>query len=57
MEAPDAEVQYAEVVDAERLLPLVRIEPEQRVLAAVAVFFGKTRLIDNTFVTASAAST
>ena len=48
--APDAEVQYAEVVDAHTLQPIEHIEPGQEVLAAVAVFFGDTRLIDNTFV-------
>lgn len=48
--APDAEVQYAEVVDANTLQPLDHLEPGQEVLAAVAVFFGDTRLIDNTFV-------
>ena len=48
--APDANVQYAEVVDARTLQPLDRLSPGQDVLAAVAVFFGDTRLIDNTFV-------
>ncbi len=51
-QAPDAHVQYAEVVDVETLQPLDRIAPGQDVLAAVAVFFGKTRLIDNAFVRA-----
>lgn len=53
-QAPDARVQYAEVVDAETLQPVERITPGQHVLAAVAVFFGDTRLIDNTFVRAPA---
>lgn len=48
--APDAEVQYAEVVDVHTLQPLDRLTQGQEVLAAVAVFFGETRLIDNTFV-------
>lgn len=48
--APDAEVQYAEVVDAHTLQPVDHLAPGQDVLAAVAVFFGDTRLIDNTFV-------
>jgi pantoate--beta-alanine ligase len=48
--APDANVQYAEVVDANTLQPIDRLAPGQHVLAAVAVFFGDTRLIDNTFV-------
>jgi len=48
--APDADVQYAEVVDAHTLQPVEHLAPGQDVLAAVAVFFGDTRLIDNTFV-------
>src|SRR5690606_38504085 len=36
-EAPDARVQYAEVVDVETLQPVDRIAPGQQVLAAVAV--------------------
>ena len=51
-QAPDARVQYAEVVDAETLQPLEAIAPGQQVLAAVAVYFGNTRLIDNVFVQA-----
>jgi len=49
--APDAEVQYANVVDAHTLQPVERLSPGQDVIAAVAVFFEKTRLIDNAFVT------
>ncbi len=48
--APDAEVEYAEVVDAHTLQPVDHLAPGQEVLAAVAVHFGDTRLIDNTFV-------
>jgi len=48
--APDGEVEYAEVVDAHTLQPLDILRPGQDVLAAVAVYFGDTRLIDNTFV-------
>lgn len=48
--APDAEVQYAGVVDAQTLQPVDRLSPGENVLAAVAVFFGDTRLIDNCFV-------
>jgi pantoate--beta-alanine ligase len=55
--APDADVQYAEVVDARTLQPLERLSPGQEVLAAVAVFFGDTRLIDNTFVQVPASRT
>lgn len=43
--APLARVDYAEVLDADRLTPPDR--STRRVVAAVAVFFGKTRLIDN----------
>lgn len=55
-EAPDARVQYAEVVDVETLQPVDRIAPGQQVLAAVAVFFGNTRLIDNAFAQAPLSS-
>jgi pantoate--beta-alanine ligase len=50
--APEARLQYAEVVDTATLQPVARIEPGQEVLAALAVFFGETRLIDNAFVQA-----
>jgi pantoate--beta-alanine ligase len=43
--APGAALDYAEVVDAETLRPLDRLRGT--VLAAVAVKFGATRLIDN----------
>jgi pantoate--beta-alanine ligase len=45
---PGAAVDYAEVVDADSLLPLVRLAG--KVLLAVAVRFGQTRLIDNELV-------
>lgn len=48
-QAPDARVQYVEVVDTEQLRPLGRLQEGQNALAAMAVFFGETRLIDNTF--------
>lgn len=48
-EAPSAQVQYAEVVETETIQPIKTIQPGQEVLAAVAVFFGKTRLIDSSF--------
>ncbi|MDX1548158.1 MAG: pantoate--beta-alanine ligase [Rhodothermales bacterium] len=51
-QAPLARVQYAEVVDARTLQPVARIAPGQAVIAAVAVYFGATRLIDNCFATA-----
>ena len=47
--APDGEVEYAEVVDAHTLQPVEHLAPGQEVLAAVAVYFGDTRLIDNAF--------
>jgi pantoate--beta-alanine ligase len=40
-----ARIDYAEIVDADTLQPRLTIEP--RTLLAVAVFFGRTRLIDN----------
>jgi len=46
-DAPLGDVEYVNIVDADRLTPLQTLEPGQRVLAAVAVHFGDTRLIDN----------
>lgn len=50
--APLARLQYAEVVDADALQPVERLGKDGasggRYLAAVAAFFGDTRLIDNT---------
>jgi pantoate--beta-alanine ligase len=43
--APSARIDYIELVDAETLQARDRVEPNS--LLAVAVFFGKTRLIDN----------
>jgi pantoate--beta-alanine ligase len=43
--APLARIDYAEIVGAEDLQP--RLTIASRSLLAVAVFFGKTRLIDN----------
>jgi len=45
--AAGAALQYAEVVEAESLQPVERLAPG-RYLAALAVLFGTTRLIDNT---------
>ena len=42
---PGSRVQYARIVDAETLQPLARLD--RPAAAAVAVFLGKTRLIDN----------
>ena len=44
-EAPLARVDYVDLVDAETLQPIETIKPNS--LLAVAVYFGKTRLIDN----------
>jgi len=44
-EAPLARIDYVELVDADTLEPRATVEPNS--LMAVAVFFGKTRLIDN----------
>ena len=44
--APEAKVDYIEVVDAETLEPVAEVE--RPALVAMAVFFGGTRLIDNT---------
>ena len=43
--APKAGIDYCEVVDAETVQPIDRIEG--KAVAALAVLFGKTRLIDN----------
>lgn len=48
-EASLAKIQYIDVVDAATLRRIDEIEPGQQVLAALAVFFGGTRLIDNSF--------
>lgn len=45
--APLSRLQYAEIVNAETLQPVQMLEPGTY-LAALAVFFGETRLIDNT---------
>jgi len=44
-EMPLARIDYAELVDAETLQPIDFVKPNS--LLAVAVYFGKTRLIDN----------
>ena len=49
-------VQYAEVVDTDFIQPIERIESGQHVLVAVAVYFEKTRLIDNVFVQSPAST-
>jgi pantoate--beta-alanine ligase len=44
-EAPLTQIDYVELVDAETLQPVEMVRPNS--LLALAVFFGKTRLIDN----------
>ena len=44
-EAPRARIDYVALVDAETLQPVETLQPNS--LLALAVFFGKTRLIDN----------
>lgn len=51
-ESSVAQIQYAEVVETETLQPIETVEKGQEVLVAIAVYFGKTRLIDNQFVKA-----
>lgn len=48
-QAPLARIDYVEVVDAESLVPVKTVESPA--LLALAVFFGATRLIDNTVLT------
>jgi pantoate--beta-alanine ligase len=45
-----ARLQYAELVDSESLQPVERLDKGLEVIAALAVYFGDTRLIDNVFV-------
>ena len=45
--APLARIEYVEIVDDENLEPVSEVKPGT--LAAVAVWFGKTRLIDNIY--------
>ncbi len=44
-EEPLAKIDYVEMVDADSIEPLTKAEG--RVLTAMAVYIGKTRLIDN----------
>lgn len=43
-------IDYIEIVDYQTLEPIKQIQKNQTVLIALAVFFGKTRLIDNLLV-------
>lgn len=51
---PLAAIDYAEVVDAETFEPVVRVS--RRCYALLAVFIGKTRLIDNLYIEAAGES-
>ena len=46
----EGDVQYIEIVDIDTIQPVADIGDHREVLIALAVFFGKTRLIDNVFV-------
>jgi pantoate--beta-alanine ligase len=48
--APHARLDYAEIVDAATLEPVVKLTKGRKALAALAVFFSKTRLIDNVLI-------
>lgn len=49
-QAPLATLQYAEVVSTDTLSPVEDLVPGSQVLAAVAAYFGRARLIDNAIV-------
>ncbi|NND73296.1 MAG: pantoate--beta-alanine ligase [Rhodothermales bacterium] len=48
--SPLADLQYVEVVDGESLARVRELTPGRSAIAATAVYFGETRLIDNTFI-------
>ena len=48
--APNAKLQYAELVTASRLQPVEHLMPGERVIVGVAVYFRDIRLIDNAIV-------
>lgn len=50
-EHSEGKIQYIEIVDTDEIQPVLDLDNEKEVLIALAVFFGKTRLIDNVFVT------
>lgn len=51
---PLAKVEYIEILDADTLETIDYIEPRRKALAAVAVRFGRTRLIDNVILSRTA---
>ncbi|MFV1981361.1 MAG: pantoate--beta-alanine ligase, partial [Rhodothermia bacterium] len=50
--SPLARIQYTEIVETTAIAPVELIEKGQELVAATAVYFGETRLIDNQFVEA-----
>ncbi len=44
-------IDYVEIVDAQTLEPVVELKNRQKILIALAVFFGNVRLIDNFLIT------
>ena len=56
-QAPLATLQYAEVVGTDTLSPVEDLVPGSQVLAAVAAYFGRARLIDNAIVKVPASKT
>lgn len=50
--APLGKVQYAEVVDGRMLQRVKKLTPGEPAIAATAVYFGSTRLIDNVYLPA-----
>ena len=46
-DAPLGKIDYVEFVDAETMQPIDKIERGEPARLAAAVYFGKTRLIDN----------
>jgi pantothenate synthetase len=45
--SPKARVDYFEIVDARTLRNVVKLKARSETLVAAAVYFGRTRLIDN----------
>jgi pantoate--beta-alanine ligase len=51
-QAPEAILQYAQLVSTDTIAPIRKLDAGSSVLAAIAVYLGTTRLIDNQFVIA-----
>lgn len=41
------EVEYIEIINADTLIPVIEIQTNQKIVACIAAFLGKVRLIDN----------